>query len=142
MNYKVLFTPAAERQLKRLAKKYRRIKQDLAPLEVLLPGNPRAGDAIPGFADTVFKIRVASSDMKKGKRGGFRVIYHLDEFAQTVWLLDIYAKAEQENPDYARLQAALTELQSPAPESPPTPEPESPPQQNTSDNPQSPSSNS
>ncbi len=109
MNYEVRATPRFERRLKQLARKYRRVGQDFAPLTDLLTANPRAGDSIPGFGDTVFKIRLASSDMKKGKSGG------LDESARVVHLLTIYAKSEQENPDPNELQDVLAELSQPIP---------------------------
>ena len=110
MNFEIRATTALERDLKRLARKYRRLGTDYAVLLSELRADPRAGEAIPGFADQVFKIRLASSDMKKGKSGGFRVIYYLDEAAHIVWLLTIYAKSEQENPNPVELQDALAEL--------------------------------
>jgi mRNA-degrading endonuclease RelE of RelBE toxin-antitoxin system len=122
MSCKIQTTNNFDCATRRLSRKYRRLPQDLAVLDTMLPANPQVGDSIPGFADTVFKVRLASSDMKKGKSGGFRVIYHLNEGTQTVTLLDIYAKSEQENLDLARLQAALAELSAPAPETPPTSE--------------------
>ena len=45
----------------------------------------------------IYKIRVQSSDMKKGKRGAFRTIYYVLSELDEVILLTIYAKSRQEN---------------------------------------------
>ena len=47
-----------------------------------------------GTGHAVFKVRVKSSNISKGKSGGFRVIYYL-KTATSVVLLAIYIKAER-----------------------------------------------
>ena len=79
MSYQIESTSSFDRAVKRLAKKYHHIKQDLRGLVDALLENPLAGDAIPGFAHAVWKIRLASSDMHSGKRGGYRVIYAVNQ---------------------------------------------------------------
>jgi mRNA-degrading endonuclease RelE of RelBE toxin-antitoxin system len=86
------------RQIHRLEKKYRRVRQDIRPLSDQLKDGETPGDQVPGTGYTVFKVRLASSDMQRGKSGGFRVIYYL-QLADRVVLLTIYAKARQENID-------------------------------------------
>jgi mRNA-degrading endonuclease RelE of RelBE toxin-antitoxin system len=62
------------RAFKRLKKKYRDLDKDIERLRSALIENPTAGISLgTGF----YKIRLASSDMAKGKRGAFRVIYYL-----------------------------------------------------------------
>ncbi len=81
MSFEIYTIPAFDKAAKRLAKKYRRIKVDLVRLAEVLREEPFAGVAIPGFSHQVWKIRLASSDMQAGKRGGYRVIHEalLDE---------------------------------------------------------------
>lgn len=57
--------------MKILKKKYRLIKDDIASIIQSLENDPSIGDAIPGWKKEIWKIRVASSDIKKGKRAGF-----------------------------------------------------------------------
>jgi len=80
MNYQIETIPAFDHAIRRLAKKYRRIKHDLSDilspinrgasgdqthdgLVATLMANPWSGVAIPGYAHQVWKIRLASTDM-------------------------------------------------------------------------------
>lgn len=65
MSYQIESAASFDRAVKRTAKKYRLIKRDLRGLVDILADNPFAGDAIPGFAHEVWKIRLAS---KAGRR--------------------------------------------------------------------------
>ncbi|MFQ6120046.1 MAG: hypothetical protein ACE5KE_09190 [Methanosarcinales archaeon] len=75
MNYRVYLTRTFKSSLKRLKKKYPKVKNDVEHVNIQLEENPEIGDPIPGWNKEVWKIRAKSSDLKKGKRGGFRLIY-------------------------------------------------------------------
>jgi mRNA-degrading endonuclease RelE of RelBE toxin-antitoxin system len=97
MNYEIIPLPEFERQVKRLRKKYRYLKEDLTTLRLVLLANPKAGEAIPGLHNKVYKLRLASSDIERGKSGGFRVIYYFIHSDRNIYLLTIYPKSEKEN---------------------------------------------
>ena len=59
-----------------------------------LAAQPNKGDIIQSSGG-IRKIRFAAKG--KGKRGGVRVIYYLQNQKQEIWLLTIYAKNEAEN---------------------------------------------
>lgn len=84
--------------LKKLKKKYPRIKKDLEPLIEKLEQGIFEGVRLQGFIGDVYKVRVGSIDQKKGKSGGFRVLYYVVTEAKHIWLMHIYAKANQLNP--------------------------------------------
>lgn len=90
----LVFTPEFKRNLRQLAKKYRHIKSDLQPLLDILGHDQTPGDQIPGIQYEVFKVRVKNSDSRKGKSGGYRVIYQRTN-AHTIVLITIYSKSEQ-----------------------------------------------
>lgn len=92
----VLFTPEFKRNLRQLAKKYRRIKSDVQPLLDELAQSQTPGDQIQGVQHEVFKVRVRNSDSGKGKSGGYRVIYQRT-LQGTTLLITIYSKSEQED---------------------------------------------
>ena len=48
--------------------------------------------------------------MKKGKSGGFRIIYYLLVKDRKVYLLTIFSKSEKEDIDMVRLEKILEEL--------------------------------
>jgi len=110
MSYQIESTSSFDHAIKRLAKKYRHIKQDLRGLVDALLENPLAGDAIPGFAHAVWKIRLASSDMHSGKRGGYRVIYAVNQETEVCYLLFMYAKPERGDITAREIEALLAEL--------------------------------
>ncbi len=54
------------------------------------------------------KIRFGAKG--KGKRGGVRVIYYFAVFIDTIYLLDLYAKSEQETLASHQLKAVRERL--------------------------------
>jgi mRNA-degrading endonuclease RelE of RelBE toxin-antitoxin system len=71
----LIATPDFQTQLRKLAKRYRNLRNDLQPLLDDLESGNCPGDQIAGTTYTVFKVRVKNSDIQKGKSAGYRVIY-------------------------------------------------------------------
>lgn len=94
MSYKIVSTHTFDRELKRLAKKHRSIKTDVGELGEQLEENPTMGDEI---IEHCYKIRMAITSKNKGKSGGARVITYVYVTQETVFLLTIYDKGEQED---------------------------------------------
>ncbi len=110
MSYNVETIPSFDRQIKRLAKKQRSIKSDLQGLVNQLKENPETGTAL---GQNCYKIRLAITSKGKGKSGGSRVITHIHVAGETVYLLSIYDKSEQENLAEGELNDLLNELELP-----------------------------
>jgi mRNA-degrading endonuclease RelE of RelBE toxin-antitoxin system len=90
----VFFTNEFKRNLRQLARKYRRIKTDIQPVLDELEQGGTPGDRIPGVSAVVYKIRVRNSDSGKGKRGGYRILYQV--YSETrIILVTVYSKTEQ-----------------------------------------------
>jgi mRNA-degrading endonuclease RelE of RelBE toxin-antitoxin system len=85
--------PAA-RDLKRLRKKYPHAVEDVEALIRQLESGESPGNQIPGIGYTVYKVRIKSSDLSKGKSGGYRVIYYIRTTTRVI-LITIYVKNEQ-----------------------------------------------
>jgi mRNA-degrading endonuclease RelE of RelBE toxin-antitoxin system len=81
--------------IKKLAKKYRRIKHDLTELKVALESGDNPGDKLTNIGCDAYKVRIKNRDTQKGKSGGYRVLYYL-KTQEHVVLLNIYAKGEHE----------------------------------------------
>ncbi len=73
----VEFTPEFKRNLRALSKKYRHLRSDIQPVIGKLEEGEIIGDQVPRVKYTIFKLRVRNSDIQKGKRSGYRLIYHL-----------------------------------------------------------------
>ena len=95
MNYDVYLTETFQKSIKVLKKKYRHVKEDLVRKIRVLEKNSTIGDSIPGWNEEIWKLRVASSDVKKGKRGGFRLIYLWKGREMKIYLLSAYFKGEK-----------------------------------------------
>lgn len=93
MSYNILTVPPFERQLKKLAKKYPSLKQDISDFLDDLEQNPTQGTEL---GKNCYKIRMNISSNNKGKSGGARVITNVAIVNKTVYLLAIYDKCEQE----------------------------------------------
>ena len=94
MSYKIVSTKVFEKELKRLAKKYKSLKEDIAALFEDLEANPTQGTPLGG---SCYKVRLAISSKQKGKSGGARVITCVKVVQEAVILLTIYDKSEREN---------------------------------------------
>jgi mRNA-degrading endonuclease RelE of RelBE toxin-antitoxin system len=94
MSYKVKFISKFEKELKRLSKKYPSLKSDFAILLKSLKETPAQGTPL---GNGCFKIRMAIASKGKGKSGGARVISCFKIVDETVFLLTIFDKSEQEN---------------------------------------------
>ncbi len=104
----VRFTPEFKRNLRQLAKKYRRIRADIQPiLDVLVQGK-LPGDQIQGVGFQVYKVRARNSDAQRGKSGGYRIIYYLP-IDTAVVLITLYSKTEQQDIEAHEIQAILQE---------------------------------
>lgn len=93
MSYSIKTIAVFEKQTKRLFKKYPSIKKELLQLIQDLKENPEQGT---GIGRNCYKIRVSIASKGKGKSGGARLITHIAITKETVYLLSIYDKSEQE----------------------------------------------
>lgn len=94
MSYKILPTLRFQKEARRLLKKYPSLKNDLSDLISELEESPTLGTPI---GNDCFKIRMAISSKGKGKSGGARVITYVYFKGETVYLLAVYDKSEQES---------------------------------------------
>jgi len=102
----VRFTPEFKRNLRQLAKKYRRIRLDVQPtIDALIRGE-LLGDQIQGVGLVVYKVRVRNSDAQRGKSGGYRMIYYAPTDLSVV-LLTLYSKTEQQDIEAHEILAIL-----------------------------------
>ncbi len=107
MAYKVIATPIFKREIKRLAKKYHSLKNEYAELLDGLEENPKKGTPL---GNDCYKIRLSIASKGKGKSGGARVITNIAIVDETVYLLSIYDKSEQDDISDKELKELLKQL--------------------------------
>jgi mRNA-degrading endonuclease RelE of RelBE toxin-antitoxin system len=102
----IKYSDAFKRQVRRLSRRYRRIRSDLQPLIVRLEAGERPGDRIQMPGHVLYKVRVKNTDAASGKRGGYRVIYYLMTSADLL-LVAIYSKSEQSDIEADQLRQII-----------------------------------
>ena len=107
MSYNIILTLRFEKELKRLVKKYRSLKNDFSTLIDELEHKPETGVYI---GNDCYKIRLAISSKNKGKSGGARLITYLYLKSKTIYLLSIYDKSEKENISPTELNEIVSNL--------------------------------
>lgn len=110
MIYDVHLTETFQKSIKVLKKKYPHVKEDLLRQIKTLEEDPSAGDSIPGWNKDVWKVRAASSDVKKGKRGGYRLIYFWKAGEMKIYLLVVYFKGEKAEITKREIETLLKKL--------------------------------
>ena len=94
MNYKVEAVPNFKKEAKRLIKKFRSLKKELAELAQILENEPHTGTPL---GNDCYKIRLSMDIKQKGKSGGAIVITYVYVDKTTVYLLTLYDKGEYED---------------------------------------------
>jgi mRNA-degrading endonuclease RelE of RelBE toxin-antitoxin system len=106
----VTFTDRFQKDIRRLSKRYRRIRLDLQPIITRLEAGEILGDRIPKMDRPVFKVRVKNSDVQKGKSGGYRVIYYL-KTSDRILLVTMYSKSDLSDISVAEVVEILAEAE-------------------------------
>ncbi|HQE33187.1 MAG TPA: type II toxin-antitoxin system RelE/ParE family toxin [Flavobacterium alvei] len=104
MTFNIKTIAVFEKQTKRLLKKYPSLKSELIQLVQELKENPEQGNRI---GKNCYKIRISIASKGKGKSGGARIITHIVISKDTVYLLSIYDKSDQETLSQKELDELL-----------------------------------
>lgn len=108
MIYSVVVTTSFKKHAKGIAKKHRSLKDDIEQLITSLEETPTQGEPL---GKDCYKIRLAIASKGKGKRGGARVITHFHILNDTVYLLSIYDKAEQDSISDSDIKNLLKDIE-------------------------------
>ena len=106
---RVEFSQAFKRNLRTLAKRYRHVRSDVQPIVAQLQNGEVVGDQVPRTGYTIFKVRVKNSDLRKGKRAGYRMIYYLKTPSKIV-LITIYAKSDRSDVSSDQVRRIVAEF--------------------------------
>lgn len=87
MAYEIEAVEVFEKQLKKLSKKYKSLAQDMRSFLGELAENPHSS---VDLGNNTYQNRVAVKSKGKGKRGGLRVIDHVIDEDELIYLLSVY----------------------------------------------------
>ena len=94
----IFVTSVFEKSVKRLAKRFRSMKDIYKQILRDLQRNIPIGEEIQGHQN-IYKARYPNPEAGRGKSGGFRIIYFWNTEKKIIILVDIYSKTEQVNVD-------------------------------------------
>lgn len=106
----IRFTAEFKRNLRALAKRYRNIRSDIDPILNQLQGGEYVGDQIPRVGYALYKVRIKNSDARRGKSGGYRMIYYLRTQTQVI-LITLYSKSEQSDISAAEVRRIIRQFE-------------------------------
>lgn len=109
MSYSIIATDPFTKKVKRLAKKYKSISLDLRLIIEELEKNPTLGIHL---GNDCYKIRLAISSKGKGKSSGARIITYVRVVKNTVFLMNIYDKSEQDSISEKEIKQLISTLTS------------------------------
>jgi mRNA-degrading endonuclease RelE of RelBE toxin-antitoxin system len=109
MLYNVFLPEFFKRIVKDLEKKYPNVKADLKTALRVVENNPELGKSFQGWGD-VKKLRVQNSDVRKGKRSGYRLIYLVDHAERRIIPLLLYSKSHKSDVTAKELRMLLARL--------------------------------
>lgn len=110
MPTKVSFHPLFGKQIERLERKYPRTTDEVEGLLLQLEQDERPGQRIPRVGHTVYKVRLPNRAARRGKSGGFRVIYYA-QLSDRVILLTIYSKSDDNDISIAEIRQLVIEAE-------------------------------
>lgn len=100
--FEIILTEKFKHQFRRLAKKYPSLPSDFNALLDKIEQEPTYGTPL---GEDCYKIRLAITSKKRGKRGGSCVITHVVFSNDCVRILSIYDKAEKDNLEQGELKS-------------------------------------
>ncbi len=110
--FNVIITPRFEKDIKYLSKKFRKIDDDVDNVIQQLEIGTLLGEVVTGLnllRDKVYKCRVPNTSDKRGKSGGFRLIYYVVTNDDEIYLLTIYSKTEIEDLEAATIRKYIAD---------------------------------
>lgn len=96
-----------KKDLRKLGKKYPSVAKDANSLIDQLEQGEFPGNKLQGFKAELYKIRLKSSDNKKGKSGGFRIIYEIKRNRLIIRLIEIYSKSKKNDINISEIKRRL-----------------------------------
>ena len=100
--------PRFDRKLERFVRKHPRSDDQVERLIYQLRRDERPGQRVPRVGYNLYKVRLRNPAARRGKSGGFRVIYYV-QLHDRVTLLTIYSKTDDNDISIAEMRQLARE---------------------------------
>lgn len=98
-----------DQDVKQLKKRYRRILEDLRDLIVEVTESDYRGDRLPSTGSEVYKLRARNRSARRGKSGGFRVLYTPRD-KDVLLFIHIYSKSDKASVTAGEIRKLIRDL--------------------------------
>lgn len=109
MPIKFVFSRGFLKNVKQLRKRYRLIEYDIDALLVEIQSKDYRGDVIPDVGGDVYKVRLTNRSAQRGKSGGFRALFLLNE-VDLITFIYIYSKSDKNDVTAGEIRSMLRDL--------------------------------
>lgn len=109
MSSKVIFPNSFTRKANKIARKHPSLKEELRKLHDQLATGEYPGDRLTDVGADVRKVRLGNYSGRIGKRGGFRVAYHVG--SEFITLLAVCRKPKCDDVDAVQIRNILKQLE-------------------------------
>jgi len=106
--YEIAPSTPFQASLHQLTRQYPHAADDVQACLESLRIFPDQGSPIPGWRRHVWKLRINSTDIRRGKRYGFRLIYLLE--GRVIYPLFVYAKTKKEDVSHEEILRMLRQI--------------------------------
>ncbi|KWT83455.1 hypothetical protein [Candidatus Magnetominusculus xianensis] len=103
--------PRFKCEVKELKKKFHKVNNDINDLIGKVIDNPKSFEAIPGYAELLYKAKHPLKCANIGISGGLRLINVLDERNRLITATNIFFKGDKEDLTDAEYNAIFAEFQ-------------------------------
>ena len=97
------------KDVRKLHKRYRFIEEDIDSLKEEMRINQYRGVLVPRWGSNVYKARLTNRSARRGKSGGFRAVYVLQD-GSIVLFMHIYSKSDKDDASSNEIQRLLRDL--------------------------------
>ena len=98
-----------DKETERLGRKYPAVFDEIEGLISQIESDIRPGSRVAGVGATVYKARLPNPSSRRGKSGGFRLIYYVQQ-PDTVFLITIYSKTEKDDISATAIRRILNSI--------------------------------
>lgn len=110
MPLEIRFSPRFEKQTRKLQKRYPRVLEDLSTALNDIHAGRSQGARVPGVERPVYKIRMTNVSANRGKRGGFRALYAVED-SETYIFFHLYSKTDANDATIGQIRELLRALE-------------------------------
>ena len=108
--FQIKFSRDFVKDVRQLRKRYPRIEEDIDSLLADMEDTGYRGERLTDIGDVLYKVRLTNRSARRGKSGGFRALYLLEQ-DQSFVFIHIYSKTDKNDVSASEIRTMLRNLE-------------------------------